>query len=129
MESEFETERAALMEDLTLLEDHGAGKTANCPYCMEKHSSKIAGYAYEIAAGNEPDKTLLTQLGDKAQEWQKRCNKLKETHEKKEFEAIGNEAREWRRKLQGADTHHHVGCIGSNCEINMEPHNHNHTLN
>lgn len=130
METEFETERIALMDNLTLLEDHGSGVTANCPYCMEKHSSKIAGYAFEIAAGKEEDYEIMTQLGDIAQEWQKRCIKLKDTHDKKEFEAIGIEARDWRRKIQGAHTHkgeHDVDCIGSNCEVRMDAHNHGET--
>ena len=128
MVSEFETERSNLMQDLTLLEDHGFGKAANCPYCMEKHSSKIAGYAFEIAAGAEGDEKVLTELGDKAQEWQKRCNILKQTHDEKEFWAIGEEAREWRRKLQGAHEHHHVACVGANCETKMSAHKHSHEV-
>ena len=126
--SEFETERLNLMADLTLLEDHGTGKAQKCPYCMEKHSSKISGYAFEIAAGAEGDENLLPALGDKAQEWQKRCNQLKETHDDKEFWAIGEEARDWRRKLQGASEHHHVECKGANCETKMSLHNHNHEV-
>ena len=125
--SEFETERANLIEDLTLLEDHGFGRDALCPFCAEKHSAKIAGHAYEIAAGGE-DREFMTALGDKAQEWQKVCNELKQTHDENTFRKLAEEARDWRRKLQGADEHHHVGCKGPNCELKMGEHSHEHDV-
>ena len=77
--TEFEFERGELLSNLTLLEDHA--QKFHCPYCEEKHLSKIIGYTDEIAMGKEGDE--------------------------KELEALGNWAREWRRKLQGAKEHSH----------------------
>lgn len=77
--TEFEFERGELLSNLTLLEDHA--QKFHCPYCEEKHLSKIIGYTDEIAMGKEGDE--------------------------KELEELGNWAREWRRKLQGAKEHSH----------------------
>lgn len=125
--TEFSVERGELLTNLTLLEDHGYGNAPRCPYCMEKHTSKIAGYADEIAAGREGDQDLMSQLAEKAKEWRDRCQPLKKKHDEQEFQAIGIEARDWRRKIQGAHSHseqgephtHDVECIGSNCEVRM----------
>lgn len=105
MPSEFEVERGELMTNLTLLEDHGYGSAPRCPYCMEKHTSKIAGYADEIAAGKEGDEQVMSDLADKAKEWRSRVQSLKAKPVESEFEAIGIEARNWRRKIQGAHSH------------------------
>lgn len=74
---EFDFERDEILTNLVLLEDH-ADKFP-CPYCMEKHSSKIIGYAEEIALGEDD----------------------------KEMEKLAEDAREWRRKIQGAKGHSH----------------------
>lgn len=77
--SEFEFERGEILTNLVLLEDH-ADKFP-CPYCMEKHTSKIIGYAEEIAHGGE---------------------------DVKEMERLAVEARKWRRQIQGAKEHSHT---------------------
>jgi len=77
--TEFEFEKNEILTNLTLLEDHA--NKFQCPYCMEKHLSKIVGYAEEIAMGGED----VTQM-----------KKLAET------------ARKWRREIQGAKQHTHA---------------------
>lgn len=77
MSDEFEFERGEILINLTLLEDHAV--KFPCSYCMEKHSSKIIGYAEEIA------------LGEK----------------NKDMEKLAEQARDWRRQIQGAKTHKH----------------------
>jgi len=74
---EFDFERGEILTNLVLLEDHA--EKFQCPYCMEKHASKIIGYAEEIALG-ERDKNM---------------------------EKLAEQAREWRRKIQGAKEHSH----------------------
>lgn len=76
--TEFEFERGELLTNLTLLEDHA--QKFQCPYCMEKHSSKIIGYAEEISQGGE-------SVND--------------------MEKLARDARKWRRKIQGAKNHSH----------------------
>lgn len=76
--TEFEFERDEILTNLVLLEDHG--DKFPCPYCMEKHSSKIIGYAEEIAMGGE---------------------------DVDEMEKLAADARKWRRKIQGAKAHSH----------------------
>lgn len=76
--TEFQFERGELLSNLTLLEDHA--DKFQCPYCMEKHTSKIIGYAEEIAMGGE-DVKMMKKLAE--------------------------QAREWRRKVQGAKEHSH----------------------
>jgi len=77
--TEFEFERGEILTNLTLLEDHG--QKFPCPFCIEKHLSKVVGYAEEIAMGKEGDEKEMAELA--------------------EF------ARDWRRKLQGAKEHKH----------------------
>lgn len=77
--TEFEFERGEILTNLTLMEDHA--QKFPCPYCMEKHASKIIGYAEEVALGKEGDE--------------------------KEMEKLAEDAREWRRKIQGAKEHKH----------------------
>lgn len=106
--SEFEVERGELLTNLTLMEDHGYGNAPRCPYCMEKHSSKIAGYADEIAAGQEGDEAEMTKLADDAKKWREQIQVLKTKPTEEEFKAIGIAARDWRRKIQGAHSHKEV---------------------
>ena len=77
MEDEFEFERGEILSNIVLLEDH-AQKFA-CPFCMEKHASKIIGYAEEIALGskNSEDK-MLEKLAEDAREWRRQIQGLKE---------------------------------------------------
>lgn len=75
--SEFEFERNEILTNLVLLEDHA--DKFQCPYCMEKHASKIIGYAEEIAMGGEN-------------------GGMKE---------LAEQARKWRRQIQGAKEHSH----------------------
>ena len=58
----FEFERGELLSNLTLLEDHA--QEFQCPYCMEKHLSKVIGYAEEIAEGREGDEKIMEALAD-----------------------------------------------------------------
>ena len=74
---EFDFERNEILTNLTLLEDHA--EKFPCPYCMEKHTSKIIGYAEEIALGEND----------------------------KEMQRLAEDAREWRRTIQGAKEHSH----------------------
>lgn len=76
--SEFEFERGEILTNLVLLEDHA--QKFQCPYCMEKHSSKIIGYAEEISQGGESVD---------------------------EMEKLAADARKWRRSIQGAKEHSH----------------------
>jgi len=83
--TEFPFERGEILNNLVLLEDH-AQKFA-CPYCMEKHTSKIIGYTEEIAMGKEGDEKMLEQLGADAREWRRKIQGLKEgghSHEEHE---------------------------------------------
>jgi len=74
---EFDFERGEILTNLVLLEDHA--EKFPCAYCMEKHASKIIGYAEEIALGeNDP-----------------------------EMKKLAEEARKWRRTIQGAKSGHH----------------------
>lgn len=123
-------ERGLLFQNLTLLEDHGMGKAQRCPYCAEKHASKIGGYASEIAAGREGDEKIMLELAAVAQQWFERIQPLKKKPTEDGFYAIGLEARDWRRKIQGAHSHgkenhthhgnHSVPCVGANCEVHMK---------
>ena len=74
---EFDFERNEILTNLVLLEDHA--EKFQCPYCMEKHTSKIIGYAEEIALGEND----------------------------KEMEKLAEDARKWRRTIQGAKEHSH----------------------
>lgn len=76
--TEFEFERGEILTNLVLLEDHA--DKFQCPYCMEKHSSKIIGYAEEIALGGE---------------------------DVVEMKKLAEDARKWRREIQGAKEHSH----------------------
>lgn len=76
--SEFEFERGEILTNLTLLEDHA--DKFQCPYCMEKHASKIIGYAEEIAMGGE---------------------------DVEQMKRLAEDARKWRRQIQGAKEHSH----------------------
>lgn len=77
--TEFEFERGEILTNLTLLEDHA--EKFQCPYCMEKHASKIIGYAEEIAHGGE-DVQNMTKLAEQAREWRRQIQGAKEhTHE------------------------------------------------
>lgn len=90
---------------------------------MEKHASKIGGYAGEIAAGHEGDEKVMFDLAEKAQDWFKRIQPLKDKPVEADFNLIGTEARDWRRKVQGAHSHGHenvdIVCSGPNCETRM----------
>jgi len=76
--SEFEFERGEILTNLTLLEDHA--DKFQCPFCMEKHLSKVIGYAEEIAMGGE---------------------------DVEQMKRLAEDARTWRRKIQGAKEHSH----------------------
>ena len=89
--TEFEFERGEILTNLTLLEDHG--QKFPCPFCIEKHLSKVVGYAEEIAMGKEGDE--------------------------KEMEQLAEFARDWRRKIQGAKEHKHAHSL-SKCEKKIE---------
>lgn len=90
--TEFEFERGELLTNLTLLEDHA--QKFPCPWCMEKHTSKIIGYAEEIAMGGE-DTEVMTELAE--------------------------QAREWRRTIQGAKEHsHETNPIPERCKFKVE---------
>ena len=84
--TEFPFERGELLSNLTLLEDHA--DKFQCPWCMEKHTSKIIGYAEEIALGGEDTKTM---------------------------KELAEEARKWRRFVQGAKEHSHE-TVSHSCE-------------
>ena len=74
---EFDFERNEILTNLVLLEDHA--EKFPCPFCMEKHSSKIVGYAEEIALGENDA----------------------------EMRKLAEDARKWRRTIQGAKEHSH----------------------
>ena len=76
--SEFTFEKNEILTNLTLLEDHA--QKFPCEYCMEKHISKIIGYSEEIVLGGE--------------------NGV--------YKKLGEQARRWRREIQGAKEHTHV---------------------
>ncbi len=110
MHTEFEFERGEIISNLTLLEDHGF--KAPCPFCMEKHEAKIIGYAEEIAAGKEGDEAMLTELAEAMRKIREYTNQGKtKALTDKEYEIVGEMARQWRRKLQGAQDHTHVDAI------------------
>ena len=75
---EFDFEKNEILTNLVLLEDHA--EKFPCPFCMEKHSSKVIGYAEEIALGEDDP----------------------------EMRKLAEEAREWRRTIQGAKSHSHT---------------------
>lgn len=83
---EFDFERNEILTNLVLLEDHA--EKFPCPFCMEKHASKIIGYAEEIALGE----------GDK------------------DMKKLSEDARKWRRKIQGAKEHSHDDFVLTKCE-------------
>ena len=74
---EFDFEKNEILTNLVLLEDHA--EKFPCPFCMEKHASKVIGYAEEIALGENDA----------------------------EMKKLAEEAREWRRTIQGAKGHSH----------------------
>lgn len=74
--TEFEFERGEILTNLTLLEDHG--QKFPCPFCIEKHLSKVVGYAEEIAMGKEGDEKAMEQLAEFAREWRRRLQGAKE---------------------------------------------------
>jgi len=74
---EFDFEKGEILTNLTLLEDHG--DKFPCPFCIEKHLSKVIGYAEEVSLGEDD----------------------------KEMKELAEWAREWRRKIQGAKEHSH----------------------
>jgi Fe2+ transport system protein B len=124
MKTEFEFERGEILSNLTLLEDHGF--KAPCPYCMEKHESKIIGYAEEIAAGKEGDEATLVELAETMRKVREVTNegKTKQLTDQ-EYASVGEIARQWRRKLQGAKDHSHADtiekhvitpCVGAHCQ-------------
>ena len=76
--SEFTFEKNEILTNLTLLEDHA--QKFPCEFCMEKHISKIIGYSEEIVVGGE--------------------NGV--------YKKLGEQARRWRREIQGAKSHSHV---------------------
>ena len=45
---------------------------------MEKHTSKIIGYAEEIAMGKEGDEKMLDELAEQARTWRRKVQGLKE---------------------------------------------------
>ena len=75
--TEFEFERSEILTNLALLEDHA--QKFPCPFCMEKHLSKVIGYAEEIDMGERDA----------------------------EMEELADWARKWRRRIQGAKEHSH----------------------
>lgn len=105
--TEFPEERGEMLNNLVLLEDHGFKQSLMCPYCAEKHISKILGYAEEIAAGGE-DVEAMRQLASDFQALKgKIIPKLKADPTTEEFNILGQTARNWRRQLQGAGEHKH----------------------
>ena len=102
----FEFERGQLLSNLTLLEDHA--QEFQCPYCMEKHLSKIIGYAEEIAGGREGDEKTLEALADEMRNVRREIVKFKgkETPDSK-YQSYVEIFRTWRRKLQGVAEHSH----------------------
>ena len=102
----FEFERGELLSNLTLLEDHA--QEFQCPYCMEKHLSKVIGYAEEIAEGREGDEKTMEALADDMRAVRSEIVKFKgkETPDGKYQPYVGS-FRTWRRKLQGVAEHSH----------------------
>jgi hypothetical protein len=102
----FEFERGELLSNLTLLEDHA--QEFQCPYCMEKHLSKVIGYAEEIAEGREGDEKTMEALADEMRTARNEIAKFKgkETSDNK-FQPYVEKFRTWRRKLQGVAEHSH----------------------
>jgi hypothetical protein len=90
---------------------------------MEKHLSKIIGYAEEVAAGKEGDEKELLEFAEQMRKARELDVQLKKKDIPGAFEQIGELARQWRRKLQGAENHthadtietHKVKCSGANC--------------
>lgn len=136
MKTEFADERAEIINNLVLEEDHGTKKKLMCPFCAEKHASKIIGYADEIATGNEPDKELMEQLANTFRDVKdKLIPELKKHPTEKGFNILAQLAREWRRRLQGAGEHSHsescehqlAECIAAGkteeeCKVNVHCH-------
>jgi hypothetical protein len=102
----FEFERGELLSNLTLLEDHA--QEFQCPYCMEKHLSKVIGYAEEIAEGREGDEKIMEALADEMRTARSEIVKFKgkETPDSK-YQPYVETFRKWRRKLQGVAEHSH----------------------
>jgi len=102
----FEFERGELLSNLTLLEDHA--QEFQCPYCMEKHLSKVIGYAEEIAEGREGDEKTMEALADDMRTARSEIVKFKEkeTPDSK-YQPYVEAFRKWRRKLQGVAEHSH----------------------
>jgi hypothetical protein len=102
----FEFERGELLSNLTLLEDHA--QEFQCPYCMEKHLSKVIGYAEEIAEGREGDEKTMESLADDMRTARSDIVKFKgkETADCK-YQPYVEVFRAWRRKLQGVAEHSH----------------------
>jgi hypothetical protein len=73
--TEFEFERGEILSNLTLLEDHA--QKFPCPWCMEKHLSKVIGYAEEIAMGKEGDEKLLEEMAEAMRDWRRKIQELK----------------------------------------------------
>jgi hypothetical protein len=78
---------------------------------MEKHTSKIIGYAEEIEAGKEGDEAIMKQLAIDMRAARQLENELKKKDIPNAFEKLGEIARVWRRKLQGAENHSHADTI------------------
>jgi len=106
VQSTFEFERGELLSNLTLLEDHA--QEFQCPYCMEKHLSKVIGYAEEIAEGREGDEKTMEALADDMRTARREIAKFKgkETPDSK-YQPYVESFRKWRRKLQGVAEHNH----------------------
>ena len=102
----FEFERGELLSNLTLLEDHA--QEFQCPYCMEKHLSKVIGYAEEIAEGREGDEKTMEALANDMRTTRSEIVKYKgkETADCK-YQPFVEVFRTWRRKLQGVAEHSH----------------------
>jgi hypothetical protein len=106
VQATFEFERGELLSNLTLLEDHA--QEFQCPYCMEKHLSKVIGYAEEIAEGREGDEKTMEALADDMRTARSEIVKFKgkETPDSK-YQSYVETFRKWRRKLQGVEEHSH----------------------
>lgn len=102
----FEFERGQVLSNLTLLEDHA--QEFPCPYCMEKHLSKLIGYSEEIAEGSEGDEKTFERLAEDMRIARSEIVKFKgkKTPDSK-YAPYVDVFRTWRRKLQGVAEHSH----------------------
>lgn len=94
---------------------------------MEKHLSKIIGYAEEIEAGKEGDEETMKELAIEMRKLRQVDQELKKRDIPGAFERMGEVARVWRRTLQGAKDHSHAdtmeapekhnvkSCVGKQC--------------